>query len=157
MISVYLAGPLFTQAERRWNIDLKVALERLSHDALSVTLPQYEAERFIAGESIDLDGIVADCLHGATEHDLVLAILDGADVDSGTAVELAYRKGRNEGVVIGVRTDFRRSEDPVTGVNAMLRICDDIVHFPFDVDIDRLAQMILCAIEQHVSDYKSPA
>ena len=49
--------------------------------------------------------------------DAVVAILDGADADSGTCVEMTYAKGKGK-LVIGVRTDFRRGED--RGLNLMV-------------------------------------
>jgi nucleoside 2-deoxyribosyltransferase len=50
--------------------------------------------------------------------DVVLAILDGPDVDSGTSAEIgyAYAKGK---VIMGYRSDFRKSgEDKVNLQNA---------------------------------------
>lgn len=157
--TIYWAGPLFTQAERRWNSDLKEALERLSKGGVSVTLPQVEAEQFVDGDNIDLQGIYEHCLTGAVEHDVLIGILDGPDPDSGTCVELAHRKGRDEQlVVIGVRTDFRGSEDPEIGTNAMLRICDEIVRFPaFNESVDELVGAIFEALARHVSDFQNPA
>lgn len=42
--------------------------------------------------------------------DAVLAVLDGADVDAGTAAEIGYAYARNKPVV-GYRSDFRMSGD----------------------------------------------
>jgi nucleoside 2-deoxyribosyltransferase len=42
--------------------------------------------------------------------DAVLAILDGADVDSGTASEIGYAFARNK-PILGYRSDFRLSSD----------------------------------------------
>src|SRR5690606_17028127 len=39
----------------------------------------------------------------------VLAVLDGADIDSGTASEIGYAFGLGDKVINGLRTDFRRS------------------------------------------------
>jgi nucleoside 2-deoxyribosyltransferase len=51
--------------------------------------------------------------------DIVVAVLDGVDVDSGTAWEIgyAYAKGKP---VIGLRTDFRTLSDGV--VNLMVEM-----------------------------------
>lgn len=46
---------------------------------------------------------------------LVVAILDGPDVDSGTAAEIGFAVGL-EKLVIGYRNDFRLSADNVGGV-----------------------------------------
>ena len=154
VLTIYLAAPLFTQAEQRWNLELKTAIEKMSRGKASVTLPQVEAKKFIAGEKINFDGIVQACVEGLKTHAAVVAILDGADPDSGTSFEVgyaaAYRKTQSSRpiVIIGVRTDFRASgEDSKTGVNAMFRLCDEIVYFPpFDLNIENLAQKIIQAI-----------
>lgn len=47
----------------------------------------------------------------------VLAVLDGSDVDSGTASEIGYAAALNK-IVVGLRTDFRMAGDnPDTPVN----------------------------------------
>ena len=60
---------------------------------------------------------------------MVLALLEGADVDSGTAFECGYafKLGRP---IVGVRTDLRSvGEDD--GLNAMLRrACKSLVTIP---------------------------
>jgi nucleoside 2-deoxyribosyltransferase len=47
--------------------------------------------------------------------DAVFAILDGVDVDSGTAAEIGYAFGRGK-IVSGVRTDFRLAGDNLGAV-----------------------------------------
>ena len=47
-IQIYLAGPLFTQAEWQWNQHLK---EELESRGVSVLLPQSRAEPMLAGRS----------------------------------------------------------------------------------------------------------
>jgi len=138
-----LFGPLFTQAERIWNQLLKYAIERESEYEIQVTLPQDEAAMFIRGSSIDFDGMVANCLVNAATFDMAVAILDGSDADSGTCLEIGYRKGCGSDLpVIGVRTDFRTSED--RGLNAMLRICDKVIYSPsFNIDVNALAREII--------------
>ncbi len=151
-LKVILFGPLFTQAERIWNRMLKNALEAESHGTLAVTLPQDEAVKFIHGQKIDMDGIADSCVENAESYDVAIAILDGPDADSGTCVEIAYRKGYNRTLpVIGIRTDFRASEDG--GVNLMLsrgrnvRMCDTIVRFPsFNEDVCELVRAIIAQI-----------
>lgn len=142
--SVIILGPLFTQAERIWNRLLKIALEKESGWQLKITLPQDSDGKYTKenGE-IDFDTLYKDCLKNAESHDIAVAILDGPDSDSGTCIEIGWRKGRNPKLtVIGVRTDFRSSEDK--GLNAMLRICDGIIFFPsFNEDLTQLAKRII--------------
>jgi len=149
MKTLVIFGPLFTQAERVWNRMLKKAIEDKAVGKYQVILPQDEAKKFIHGSEIDRDSIAQDCFESAVAADLAIAILDGADADSGTCVEVAWRKGRNIALpVIGVRTDFRSSQDD--GFNLMLRrgkssrMCDSTIYFPsFDEDVDHLAEQIL--------------
>ena len=52
--------------------------------------------------------------------DVVVALLDGMQVDDGTAWEIGYAYARNKPVV-GVRTDLRKAGDTDHGnVNAMI-------------------------------------
>ncbi len=115
---IYQAGPLFTQAERDWNQRLAEALRGAGHD---VTLPQAAVE---ALTMIDADTIFRLCVDGVRRADVVVAILDGADADSGTCFEcgLAYAWGVP---IVAVRTDFRGGGDALPGqalatVNLML-------------------------------------
>lgn len=146
MKTVIILGPLFTQAERLWNRLLKEALEKESGGELKIALPQDEATKHVKNGILDFDALYKHCLRNAESHDFAIAILDGPDADSGTCIEIGYRKGRNTNLkVIGVRTDFRQSED--NGLNAMLRICDKIVYFPsFNENVKELAQKIVAEI-----------
>jgi nucleoside 2-deoxyribosyltransferase len=154
-------GPLFTQAERLWNRALKAAIETARDAEYEVILPQDRAERFIHGKEIDADGIAQDCFDRAVSADLAVAVLDGADSDSGTCIEVAWRKGRRpKAPVIGVRTDFRKSED--NGLNLMLRrgkavrMCDSIIDFPsFNESVDQLAAQIVAEARKLVSKNRS--
>lgn len=150
MLKVIIFGPLFTQAERIWNRLLKDELERQSGGKLKVVLPQDQATSFISKSGdIDWDGLVKGCIADSLTNDVAVAILDGPDVDSGTCIEIGFRKGRSKKkLVIGVRTDFRASEDK--GLNAMLRICDEIIYFPsFNESAAKLAEKIIESIRLH--------
>lgn len=106
---VYLAGPLFTQGEREFNLNLATHIE---HSGYRVFLPQQEC----AG--LDGEAIYQTCLAGLKAATLVVAILDGADADSGTCWECGYATSQQIPIV-AVRTDFRMSGD-TDGFNAML-------------------------------------
>ena len=103
---VYVAGPLFSQAEREF-------LERMV-DALSCTsgldasqdffLPHRDGGELGKGlKRLDIFSLDIANLNNA---DIVVALLDGQDVDSGTCIELgyAYAKGKK---IFGIITDFR--------------------------------------------------
>jgi nucleoside 2-deoxyribosyltransferase len=123
---IYLAGPLFTQAEWQWNQRLK---EELELRGVSVMLPQDRAQPMLAGEqSFNASALFKDNVNNIVKASAVVAIFDGADADSGTAWEcgFAYRLGRP---IIGVRTDIRAAgDDPKAAMNLMLSLsCNKIV------------------------------
>jgi len=123
---VYLAGPVFTLAERRFNEELAVELERLC-PALQIFLPQRYDKEFHG--SADFSQRMFACLIQALDNsEVVLAVLDGPDADSGTSFEMGYARGWGK-KIIGIRTDFRGSEDH--GLNLMLsNACSDLVVEP---------------------------
>jgi nucleoside 2-deoxyribosyltransferase len=106
---IYLAAPLFTQGEQDFNLKL---YHYLKDNGYQVFLPQKECEKE-EGENI-----YKTCLFGLQSAAIVVAILDGADADSGTSWECGYAVSQNI-PVIAVRTDFRLSGD-TNGFNAML-------------------------------------
>lgn len=109
---IYLSGPLFSQAEIAWGRRVKAALERALPDA-EIVWPHELAVGSI--EEIFQDNLKA--LDGC---DLMIAILDGPQVDDGTAWEAGYfyAKGRK---ILGIRTDFRRAgESENSRVNLMV-------------------------------------
>ena len=109
-MKIYLAGPLFTKAEQDFN---KILCGALRNEGYEVFLPQDECKRM--EDSID---IFEKCLYGLDEADIVVAILDGADADSGTCWEVGYGYAKGK-YIVAVRTDFRQSGD-IYGFNAML-------------------------------------
>lgn len=109
MRTIYFAGPLFSIAEINFNIALT---DILKSNGYNVFLPQNEC-----GDNTG-KAIYEICKSGIDGADVVVAILDGTDHDSGTAWECGYATGK--GIpVIGVRTDFRKNGD-TGGFNAML-------------------------------------
>ncbi len=114
---LYLAGPLFTQAERAWNAALAGLIARAGH---WVFLPQDEVKDIA---SLDADAIFQVDIDGVRSADAVVAILDGADPDSGTSFEcgLAFALGIP---LVLVRTDFRGGGDALPGQKAASAVVD---------------------------------
>lgn len=111
-MQIYLAGPLFTQAERAWNVTVA---EGLRAAGLGVFLPQAEEPAEPTPTAL-----YENNLRGLRAADVVVAVLDGPDPDSGTAWECGYAAGIGKPVVT-VRTDFRRAgDDPAADLNLML-------------------------------------
>jgi nucleoside 2-deoxyribosyltransferase len=136
---VYLAGPLFTQGEKDFNLML---FDRLTESGYRVFLPQQECKG-LAGEDI-----YKACLSGLRAASIVVAILDGADADSGTCWECGYASSRDIPIV-AVRTDFRISGD-TGGFNAMLYYSAAKIV----VGTDRLFDRIIQAIQELPSSLK---
>lgn len=138
---IYFAGPLFTAAERAFNLELE---RRLAGEGFTVFLPQRECDGLSEPERI-----FRKCLEGIDCADVVTAILDGTDADSGTAWEAGYAFARGIPVV-GVRTDFRERGDD-GGLNLMLsRSCRAFVAAPSieGHSMDVVAQMIISEIRK---------
>ncbi|MDR2943687.1 MAG: nucleoside 2-deoxyribosyltransferase [Methanosarcinales archaeon] len=117
MVQIYLAGALFSQAERDFNKKLQ---QMMLESGFSVFLPQEDAEdnedeRIERNNSV----IFLSCLSGLQKSDMVVAVLDGTDVDSGTAWELGYAYAAGK-PIIGIRTDFR-IQTPGEKVNLMIQ------------------------------------
>jgi len=88
MTKIYLAGPLFTLAEREFNTRLVVSVHKKRPD-LIVILPQDNAAKFKSHENKNAE-IFQDCIDSIDHADIMVALLEGADADSGTSVELGY-------------------------------------------------------------------
>jgi nucleoside 2-deoxyribosyltransferase len=136
-MKLYLAGPLFSAAERAWNADLAAALRAGGHE---VFLPQEQEH----GE--DPAGIFATDVGGIEWADALLAIMDGPDPDSGTAWEVGYAYGKKP--VVLVRTDFRSQTGSGATYNAMLAESSTIrLDLPL-VPMDRVVTEVLDALRR---------
>ncbi len=112
---IYFAGPLFSLAEKEFNRRL-ADLVSSGMKGVDIILPQDEAKKIMA-ESNSFAKMFDFCVGSIDRADVVIAILDGPDVDSGTSFEIGYAYSKNK-PVIGVRTDPRQLED--RGVNLMI-------------------------------------
>ena len=128
-IQLYLAGPLgFSEAGRHFYDSVFVPyVKSLGYDVLDpwalnsdpkkiarvAEMPpgpvRREAWRTLSHEIGAGNRFAIDAAHG------VIAILDGVDVDSGTAAEIGYAFGRGKRIV-GYRGDFRLSADNEGGI-----------------------------------------
>jgi len=123
-VVVYWAAPCFTQAERMWN---RLCAENLRTKGYDVILPQDEDKNSVLPSGkLDFQALAENCRSQAVGSDLVVAILDGPDPDSGMSMEAGF-KIQAGGLVIGVRTDFRRAEDG--HLNAMFQLFKAIIYF----------------------------
>lgn len=101
---VYLAAPLFSEAERSFNASIARLLQQ---HLFEVHLPQEigdDSDTRNTREQRTLFSLNKTALDTA---DFIVAIIEGADADSGTAWEMGYAFARGK-PVIALRTDFRR-------------------------------------------------
>ena len=110
---VYLSGPLFSQAEIDWGKRISAMLrERLNE--IKLLWPHEMA----VGSP---EEIFRANLQALDECNLMVAILDGPQVDDGAAWEIGYFFSQGKSV-IGIRTDFRRAgEHEHCRVNLMIQ------------------------------------
>lgn len=102
---IYLAAPLFSSAERAYN----TMLANLLKDHLfEVFLPQEAGDDSDTRVKTEQERIFIKNKDDLDQADIVVAVIDGADADSGTAWEMGYAYA-NKKPVIAIRTDFRRT------------------------------------------------
>jgi nucleoside 2-deoxyribosyltransferase len=122
-MKIYTAGPLgFSEAGRAFHRDyLLPEVKRLGHEALdpwtltdssrieAVRDMPYGKSRRDAWRALNVE--IGTANRAALDAcDLVLAVLDGVDVDSGTAAEIGYAFAKAK-PIIGYRGDFRLAAD----------------------------------------------
>jgi len=122
-VRVYLAGPLFTPYQRSFLDQLAAQLRELD---IEVFVPH---EHLLDGPLTPTEVFYTDA-QGVRAADVVLAVLDGAEVDDGTACEIGMfaellRAGTRRGAIIGLMTDIRtlRSNDDPPRMNLFVRGC----------------------------------
>lgn len=102
MKTVYLAAPLFSEAELDFN---RILRDQIEESGFNVFLPQEDSNDM--KERDNSQSIIFSKNQSAIEKsDLIVAVVDGADVDSGTAWEIGYAYARGK-TILGLRTDFR--------------------------------------------------
>ncbi|MCD6241176.1 nucleoside 2-deoxyribosyltransferase [Candidatus Bathyarchaeota archaeon] len=145
---IYIAGPLFSKHERRFLEEIVVTLaNKLGLDPeKDFFLPHRDAgDVGVHGEGRE-DKFHIDLKH-LDEAKVVIALLDGPDVDSGTAVELGYAYARSK-EIFGILTDWRRwsVDNKVQNINNMIwGVCKQGRHIFRKIDnelIRRLKEVI---------------
>jgi nucleoside 2-deoxyribosyltransferase len=128
-VLIYLAGPLFSEAERRFNERLTERLEALG---FRVFLPQRDG---VEREKPPYDAMTPEERRQATFHldktrileaDVFLFVLDGRVPDEGACVELGIAYCQKEllntdKLLVGLQTDARAAF-PTSKLNPMVRV-----------------------------------
>jgi nucleoside 2-deoxyribosyltransferase len=128
-MKIYLAGPLFSTAERDFNTRLTEKLREKKHE---VWLPQeFEQEAMTPKQIFDVD------VRGIDWADVVVANMDGPDPDSGTCWECGYAFGKK--AIVLFRTDFRVGYE----IRGDLRAAKDGDHAPYNLMLTESANVRL--------------
>ena len=125
-MKIYQAGPLFTVAERLWHKRFQAYLEEKGFTALwpgdlitSHDIASWGKEAPKKILKVD-KALLLDC-------DIVVALLDGTQVDDSTAWEIGFAHAMKK-PIFGIRTDFRNGgECPGASVNAMIEGCVECI------------------------------
>jgi len=102
---VYLAAPLFSEAECAYNLSIAGHLRNIFFE---VYLPQEAGDGSHTRNKEEQVRIFSENLKALENADIIVAIIDGADADSGTSWEMGCAYAHNK-PVIAVRTDFRKA------------------------------------------------
>lgn len=123
----YIAGPLFNEKEREFLEEINSVCKAIG---MSIYLPSQDGGLLSQDNDDEVFQTDIDALNKAT---IVVANLNGVDVDSGTAFELGYAfaKGKK---LFGLHTDFR-TFSPTSEVNLMLLKSCVICHSLQELDI----------------------
>jgi nucleoside 2-deoxyribosyltransferase len=129
-LSLYLAGPLFSVAERDFNLRLRDALLPI----VDVYLPQEDGGLFVemVNEGMPLEQasrrVFEGDLRAINISNYVLIVMDGRSIDEGASFELGYASAMRK-TCIGLQTDMRRllpiGNNPMIS-GALERTFDDI-------------------------------
>ncbi len=100
---IYLAAPLFSEAEKWFNCQL---YEILTGGLFEVYLPQEIGDDTHTRDTSAHARIFKSHMAALHAADAVVAVIDGPDADSGTSWEMGYASALGKPVV-AIRTDFR--------------------------------------------------
>ena len=134
---LYLAGPLFSEAERAW---LDALARRLRVDGFECFVPH---ENFAELAELSPEEVFRVDAAGVRAANVLVAWLDGPVVDDGTAcevgmfAELVARGDGHHGGIVGIATDLRvdrRRGTPGDGLNLFVagaiasagRVCSSV-------------------------------
>jgi nucleoside 2-deoxyribosyltransferase len=136
---IYLAGPLFTAAERAFNVRLRELLVAAGHE---VWLPQQHEP-----PNPTATAIFREDLKGLEWSEVLVANMDGLDPDSGTSWECGYAYQKKK--IILFRTDFRGAGDAgLSPFNLMLSESADYTLLAPLETVEQLAGKLLPLLER---------
>jgi nucleoside 2-deoxyribosyltransferase/predicted house-cleaning noncanonical NTP pyrophosphatase (MazG superfamily) len=142
---IYCAGPIFTHRQRAW---LRALGERLRKDGHEAFVPAEAEQEFVEATRTPKEKERAATFQvnvaKLTSAQLVVADLDGLDVDAGTAWEVGFAHARRI-PILGYRFDYRSLGREGT-VNLMIdRSASQLLWVPTateDAMLDRLSEAV---------------
>ncbi|MGB8781421.1 MAG: nucleoside 2-deoxyribosyltransferase [Candidatus Bathyarchaeia archaeon] len=134
-MKVFLAAPLFSEAEREFNS--KIA-KRLRENGFEVWLAQ-EAPFIQQGTHKEKKRIYEGDISALKASDAIAAVLDGVEVDAGVAYEMGYATALGKPIV-GLKTDYRTFSE-MEEVNLMLEVALIKICKSMDELIDSLSKV----------------
>lgn len=115
-MKIFLAAPLFSEAERDFNAKVAAGLRR---EGFEVWLAQ-EQQFIETGSAEEKRSIFNHDIEALSKCDFVVAILDGLDVEAGVAFEMGYARALGKPIV-GLKTDYR-TFSKMESINLMLEV-----------------------------------
>ena len=153
MIQLYLAAPLFSEAQRTWNKSFSNGLlaaigKRQFKTKTMIILPQELTIKPHYGSLAFAEEAYRKCICHLEYSTAVIAVLDGSQADDGTAFEVGYACAMNI-PVIGIRSDPRPGE--WNGCNIMLAIgCKKIHTYKENIEYEPLVDNIRMAARKEL-------
>lgn len=128
--TIFIAAPLFTEAERNYNV-------RIDNICRSLGFTTFMAQRDVGiVTETSTEQVFLQDLENLQKADIIVANLDGIDVDSGTAWELGFAFA-NSKPIICIRSDVRMYRNFLP-VNLMIKQSGILIH-----SLDELTQILL--------------
>lgn len=127
---IFIAAPLFTDAERNYNI----TIDNICKEMGFITFMAQRDVGIVTEESTD--EVFDQDLNHLRQADIVVANIDGIDVDSGTAWELGYAFANSKDIIC-IRSDVRMYRNFLP-VNLMIKQSGILIN-----SVDQLSQILL--------------
>ena len=109
MVKIYIAGPLFSYSEKKFNESLNNFLSGLGFETFLPQQDGYKLSDLLASgisKSVAIDKIFKKDINEIQKSDIVIFIIDGRVPDEGACVEIGYAYALGKKCV-GVKTDSR--------------------------------------------------
>ena len=156
-MKIYLASPLgFAESTRAFMVDLAARLrehatvlnpwDKTGLGELYIPVPHLPTHEERLARWREINTLIgAANATDIREADTIVAVLDGIDVDSGTAAEIGYGYGLGKRIY-GLRTDFRQSgENEGALVNLQVRYFIDDSGGTVAISVDQLLETMFGA------------